>query len=176
MSSHMGTNSTATHASGLCEPRCTSEADAEAHERRSARMTCILNPIVSIESRGNSVLVRRFVWRPDVRSTSAARASLLTGPAFKEFSRFLPPSPAPSSRGCSTSSDEWMQRGLLHTLPQTRILPPDATSTRRVGIWRHETEHKRVLRGVMLTPRAHIMTALASPPLRPDRPSTRLRS
>ena len=50
----------------------------------------------------------------------------------------------------------------IHTLPQIRVLPPDAANTQRVGIWRLENEHKRVLRGVVLTPRAHIMAALAT--------------
>ena len=36
-----------------------------------------------------------------------------------------------------------------------------ATNTQRVGIWRLETEHKRALQGDILTPRAHIMAALA---------------
>ena len=65
-------------------------------------------------------------------------------------------------RACSrTHIEPFHEHTPIHTLPKMRVLPPDATSTQRVGIWRLETEHKRVLRGVMLTPRAHIMAALA---------------
>ena len=42
------------------------------------------------------------------------------------------------------------------------FFPPDAANSQRIGTWRLETEHKRVLlQGVILTSRAHIMTALA---------------
>ena len=65
-------------------------------------------------------------------------------------------------RTCSrTHIEPFHEHTPIHTLPQIRVLLPDAANTLRVGIWRLETEHKRVLRGVMLTPRAHIMTALA---------------
>ena len=65
-------------------------------------------------------------------------------------------------RTCSCAQIEpFHEHTPIHTLPQIRVLPPDATNTQRVGIWRLETEHKRVLQGVILTPRAHIMAALA---------------
>ena len=66
-------------------------------------------------------------------------------------------------RACSRTRIEPFHAHIpIHALAQIRALPPDATtSTQRVGIWRLETEHKRVLRGVLLTPKAHIMTALA---------------
>ena len=65
-------------------------------------------------------------------------------------------------RACSSTHIEpFHEHTPIHTLPQVRVLPPDAANTQRVGIWRLEIEHKRVLRGVMLAPRAHIMTALA---------------
>jgi len=66
-------------------------------------------------------------------------------------------------RTCSrTHIEPFHEHTPIRTLPQIRALPPDAANTLRVGIWRLETEHKRALRGVMLTPRAHIMTALAA--------------
>ena len=65
-------------------------------------------------------------------------------------------------RTCSrTQIEPFHEHTPIHTLPQVRVLPPDAANTQRVGIWRLETEHKRVLQGVILTPRAHIMAALA---------------
>ena len=65
-------------------------------------------------------------------------------------------------RSCSrTQIEPFHEHTPIYTLPQIRVLPPDAANTQRVGIWRLETEHKRVLQGVILTPRAHIMAALA---------------
>ena len=65
-------------------------------------------------------------------------------------------------RTCSrTQIEPFHEHTPIHTLPQIRVLPPDAANTQRVGIWRLETEHKRVLQGVIITPRAHIMAALA---------------